>query len=351
MNLLVLTQKVDRDDDVLGFFHVWLAALAERAGALTVLALSVGRHDLPRNVEVVSLGKERGAGRWRRAAAVLRESVRRRGSYDAVLVHMNPEYVVLAGGLWRLLGKRVGLWYTHREVTWKLRVAEKLVHVAMTAAEESFRLPSGKLRVLGHGIDVEAFRCPPRRPAGLLRIVSVGRLTPIKRCEILIEAASLLAARSPRRFSVSFVGRPAVPSDAAYAEKLEDLVRARGLGGTVSFRGSVPYPDMPSVYCGADISVNLAPTGGIDKAVLESMAAGAIPIVANRAFAPYFGARAGRLLLAGDDPEDLARAIGEIMELPLEEREAVGRELAETARERAGLDRLVNRMLAFLAAP
>jgi hypothetical protein len=63
--LLILTQKVDKDDGVLGFFHAWIAALAVRFDGITVICLEKGACELPGNVTVLSLGKESGASRHR----------------------------------------------------------------------------------------------------------------------------------------------------------------------------------------------------------------------------------------------------------------------------------------------
>ena len=63
LNVLMITQKVDLEDDILGFTHTWVNKLAERVDRLYVLALAVGRHSLKENVELFSMGKERGNSR------------------------------------------------------------------------------------------------------------------------------------------------------------------------------------------------------------------------------------------------------------------------------------------------
>ena len=63
MKLLILTQKVDKNDDVLGFFHGWILEFAKNYEKVTVICLYEGKHDLPENVKVLSLGKERGVSK------------------------------------------------------------------------------------------------------------------------------------------------------------------------------------------------------------------------------------------------------------------------------------------------
>ena len=110
MKILIVTQVVDANHSALGFFVRWLAEFARQCESVTVLCLEAGKYDLPENVTVVSLGKSEGESRFGVLKNFYRELWSRRRDYSSVLVHMNPIYVALAGVLWRLMGKRVGLW-------------------------------------------------------------------------------------------------------------------------------------------------------------------------------------------------------------------------------------------------
>ena len=57
MKLLIITQKVSREDSVLGFFHSWIREFATRFEKVTVICLEKGSYDLPGNARVFSLGK------------------------------------------------------------------------------------------------------------------------------------------------------------------------------------------------------------------------------------------------------------------------------------------------------
>ena len=70
---------------------------------------------------------------------------------------MNPEYIVLGGLWWKLWRKKITLWYTHKSVNLKLRIATKLADKIFTASEKSFRLVSKKVNIMGHGINIEQF--------------------------------------------------------------------------------------------------------------------------------------------------------------------------------------------------
>ena len=63
IKLLIVTQKVDINDDNLGSFHDWLKKLSDLAD-IYVIANYVGEYELPDNAKIYSLGKEKGAGKF-----------------------------------------------------------------------------------------------------------------------------------------------------------------------------------------------------------------------------------------------------------------------------------------------
>src|SRR5688572_21166358 len=147
MKLLILTQKVDANDPILGFFCWWIGEFAKRCKQVTVICLYEGEHELPANVRVLSLGKEGGASRLKYLVRFYGYIWRERENYDAVFVHMNQVYVILGGFMWRLLRKKIGLWYAHGSVSASLRAAVMLCHVALTSTQEGLRIDTPKRRV------------------------------------------------------------------------------------------------------------------------------------------------------------------------------------------------------------
>src|SRR3989344_5315891 len=206
MKLLVITQKVYQKDQLLGFFIDWLVLFAERFEKITVLCLEKGEFNLPENVKVISLGKDRGYSKIRQLSTFyfLLSAL----SYDAVFVHMNPIWVVLGGLYWRMMNKKIFLWYTSGGVTTKLKLAEKFADTIFTASKESFRLPSKKVIITGHGIDTEIFKPDADNNLEKFSILSIGRISEVKNYETLIRAAKILKDKN-MEFSVTVIGEPA----------------------------------------------------------------------------------------------------------------------------------------------
>ena len=265
MKLLICTQIVDTEDSYLGFFVRWIEEFSKRTAHVEVICLKEGKHSLPTNVRVHSLGKEKGASRVKYILNFYRYIWKLRHDYDAVLVHMNPEYVVLGGLLWRLLNKRVALWYMHKSVNMKLRIAELFADTIFTASKESFRLKSQKVHIIGHGIDADFFSPDSSTVRGDW-FLSVGRLMPSKRHDLAIRAA------------VEKGKELRIAGDGPERQNLEAL--ASELGARVQFLGGLTQTQLRDEYRRAARFIHTSETGSLDKVVLEALACG-LPVRTN----------------------------------------------------------------------
>jgi len=267
MKLFICTQAVDTQDPVLRFFIRWIEEFAKHCEKIIVVCLREGTHQLPANVEVVVLGE---VARWLKAFRLLRISVLRRNDYDAVFVHMNPEYIVIAGLLWHTLHKRIALWYTHKSVNLKLRIAVFFANVIFTASTESFRIQSRKVKVVGHGIDVDFFYPEQKKTRGTT-VLSAGRLSLIKRHDLVIHAAE------------HFPNEVHIVGDGPEKQYLKDLAKQLSITSRVHFLGAETQERLREEYRRAGVLVHTSETGSLDKIVLEALACGLPVITTNLA--------------------------------------------------------------------
>lgn len=325
MRLLIVTQAVDRNDPVLGFFHRWIEEFAKHFERVYVVCLKEGEHALPANVSIHSLGKEKGRSLFKYLFRFYRLAWSLRHDYDAVFVHMNQEYVLLSGPLWRAMGKPVYLWRNHYAGSFLTRVSALFCEKIFCTSRSSYTARFAKTTLMPVGVDISQFQ-PSAAPARAPRsILFFARIAPSKRPELLVEALAKLKERGVQ-FSASFYGS-ALPQDAAYYENIKKEGVAR-LGGSAAFFPGQPHAAAPKIFASHDIFVNLSRSGMYDKTLFEAAASGSLVLAASRDFASL----AGNRFSFEEDGNGLAERLLTLLNLPGIEKEqarAQMRSLAE----------------------
>ena len=308
--IMVATQALDEDDPALGFFCRWLDALAARVPAVTAVCLRRGRYSPPANVRVFSLGKEAISKDRIFAATVKIGSLRRlvyavkfkqiawreRRRYRAVLVHMNQEYVLVAGLMWRLLGKRVLLWRNHYAGSWLTRLAGRLSALVLCTSRRSFTADFPNARIMPVGVDLAAFTPSDVEGRDPRSILMLGRISPSKHVDLLVETIAALARRGVE-CRATIVG-DAVPGDEDYAASLHEKADALRVADRITWLSGVPNRETPALYRSHSVFVNASRSGMFDKTIIEAAASGCRVVSASEDAATLFGA-AGHFELEG----------------------------------------------------
>lgn len=343
MKLLICTQVMDKDHPILGFFHRWIEEFAKHCEAVHVICLFEGKHSLPQNVHVHSLGKEKGRSRIKYLLRFYSLVWKLRKEYDNVFVHMNQIYVILGAPLWRILGKKIGLWYAHGSTSFSLHVAEKFVHSVITSTPEGFRVRSKKIHLVGQGIDTHQFSyVDSPHDSSNVRIIFVGRISPVKQCEVLIDAVRIIKEQGVL-CNVVLVGEP---STQEYYNQLQKQCKKNGLEGVVKFTGGVPNTSIAEYLKEVDVFANTSVTGSLDKTGLEALSAGVPVITANEAYAELFGQYRERLMYSKGSAQELAERILLLHKAP--DRKVLIRELAKKIHNSYDIEAFATRVIGAL---
>lgn len=346
MKLLFITQKIDRGDDLLGVYHEWVRHLAPQFEKIHIVALGVGDCALPQNVAVHSLGKEMRRSRMQYIARFFKYVWQFRNEYDAVFVHMNTEYVLFGWWLWKLLGKRIVLWFAHYRPDWKLRFSEKVVDMIVTSVPEACAIPSKKIVAIGQAIDTDVFYNQDRHREKN-SLLFLGRIAPVKKLEILIDAFAEIKKSFPDAM-LHIVGEPG-EKDRQYAESIRQRIARTSLFDDVIFRGKVANTETPETYNQYEIFVNLTPTGSFDKTILEAMACETIVVVSNRAYEHILPEDLQRtLLFRENDAYDLAQKLKNVLALSPEEKKKIGARLRQCVIDGHSMEHLIQNLAALL---
>lgn len=190
--------------------------------------------------------------------------------------------------------------------------------------------PVEKIRVMPLGLELDRFLSVNRRQRGELRrslglsdqaklVMTVGRLVPIKRFDLLIQAFQEVLVAHPD-------AHLAIAGDGAAEERAKLLALARPLGGRVHFLGW--RRDLERLYTDADLLALTSDNEGTPVTVLEALSSG-LSVVATRVggvedvVTPDLGT-----LVAPGDTKAIARALIDRLRAPTELAEGVRREIA-----------------------
>jgi L-malate glycosyltransferase len=136
------------------------------------------------------------------------------------------------------------------------------------------RFPAGSLRTIYNGVHVappparrEALRAALGIGADELVVICVGRLVPLKRHDLLLQAFA----------GLEFPARLVIVGDGPLRETLEREAAASAAASRISFLGS--RSDVPELLGMSDVFALASDTEGLSCSVLEAMAAGLPSVV------------------------------------------------------------------------
>jgi glycosyltransferase involved in cell wall biosynthesis len=345
MRLLMITRKVDKGDHLAGFIYSWVAELAKHVDELHVISWQEGDSSgLPENTHVHHLPTR--AHPIKKIFLFEQQLLQLLPNVDGVFCHQMPIYTILAAPLARLYKKYIVSWYTHRSTDWRMRLMTMLTNKVVTASAESFRLASKRVMVIGHGIDIEAFKPAThdaRKPGSL---ITVGRISPTKDYESMILAVDDLVKQGNKDVTLAIVGAPGLAAHETYLQALQRMVATRGLQSRVTFAGPQPNAALTPLLRQAEIFINLSGTGSVDKAVLEAMACSCVVVTSNEAFAAMLPPEC---IAPKNNPAALAQHLRMLLEKSPNERRELGARLRTIVVEQHALSALMTKIVAVYA--
>lgn len=284
MKLLIVAQTLDSNHSVLGFFVRWVLEFAKQCEQVTVLCLDKGKDVFPENVTVVHVPRTwHGVKTWPLTLAY--KAFVHKDKYTHVFVHMNPEYILSAGLIWKILGKKINFWYAHGAVTLRMKIATLFSKNVFSSTREGFRYKTKKLHIVGQGVDTSLYTgvVTERELQKPIRIASIGRTSISKRLEFLLETISLLKSKYNTETICTIIGGPVTEKDVDYEKSLKDLIIKNNLQNNIVWKGPLPLTQAIEILKTQDVFLHFGNTGSLDKAVLDTMMCGVIPMSTNEA--------------------------------------------------------------------
>jgi glycosyltransferase involved in cell wall biosynthesis len=271
--IIIYNYSMDEKSDVLASNVDWVKSFAQIFETVQVYTFKNGEADLPKNVTVRAISggslTNRTLGVIQLLLSFIQEIPNRRNV--VVFHHMNSITAGTIGYLFKVMGVSQGLWYSHSHADIYLKLSRFSMDAFFSTTLDSFPLARGNMHPIGHGINLRRFNLEnsQRLRTG---IVAVGRIAPIKRLELLIQAVS----ESNLDIPLNFVGK--YQENSHYFEMLRGL--AQSLRVQVNFVGPLEYSEIPEVFASHSIVFSGTPKS-IDKSALEGAASGCFVLTDN----------------------------------------------------------------------
>jgi glycosyltransferase involved in cell wall biosynthesis len=286
MKLLLITQKIDSSDTVLGFFTGWVSKFSNKFESVEVICLEKNLNNpdfvLPQNVTVYSLGKEGGLSKIQYVRNFYNYLSLISGTYDCVFVHMNQEYILLAGLYWKIKKIPVYFWRNHSRGSFLTRIAVYLSTKVFCTSTKSFTARFKKTKIMPVGVDTNIFKSVSTMNRKKYSVLMVGRISPVKNIDLALNAVKNLVEKGIQ-VSLSIIGDPINrEEDKKYYDSLKNFVSSNNLSQYVQFLPAVPYDRLGEIYSSFEICLNLTTDGSFDKTIVEAAACGIVPLVSNK---------------------------------------------------------------------
>jgi len=348
--MLYITQAIDKNFDLLAPFYKWLNLLAKKFVKIDAVCLQEGRHDdLAGNIEVKSLGKEKGVSKlgyilnfYKYCAPLI---ITRK--IDLIFVHMNELYVFMLWPLAVIFRIPMVIWRAHGRTNWQVKLVTKLLSGIATSSETGYSIITPKRHIIGQGVDLDHFPVKSEYPETVEKLIWVGRISRIKNLETLVKATEILVKKEKLEIKLEIIGQAPDQNGADYLEEIKQMIVDLGLNGNFVFSGNINHDFLPAKYREADVFINTSDTGSLDKTVLEAMATGLFVINSNYGFNGIL-ADFPECRFKQGDYQDLANKLKYVFSLTADQRKTLGKSLRGIVAKDHALDSFIDRLYKVL---
>ncbi len=344
MKILIVTQVLDINHPILGFFHRWVEEFAGNVEQVHVIALGVGEYNLPPNVVVYSLGKEGGVSRIKYLWRFFKTIIKIRKDYGQVFVHMNQIYVILGFLVWKIFGKKIGLWYAHGSTSFSLRTAVFLADNIFTSTPVGLKIETKKKVIVGQGIDLDLFPLCQRELSSNPKFITDGRISRVKNLDVLIKVCAVLKSKKIQ-FKFRIVGSPVKSADIEYFAYLKKLAADLGLVENIIWEGGVNQKTLANLLKNADVYLHAGGTGSLDKSLVQAVCVGLPTFSSNEAYRELVIDKAPNYVFKTDNIDNLVDNIISLLDTKNLNNQGGFEEVISLFRDNYSLENLIDNIL------
>lgn len=318
MKILFICASVDVHNAVIGDTLDRAETIAKHPKVLSLSIISlhgVGQWRV-RGIQVYGVGSDQ-YGRLRTLFEFLRVVflALRKDKPDFFYLYMCPTLAPLLIFFRLFFGVKIVQWFGHAVYTKPTRIALKYFSDLWFNSNKSMAtFAVDHLRLVGQGVKADQFTYDPSAEKKI-DLITVGRITPIKKMDQILEVLKLCRDRYGKKYSLNICGDAFVPSDLEHKAKLKRKISEYDLEGQVTVSGMVSRDKLPNRLQQSKVFLFLV-KGGVGKAILEGIACGTPVVISTPEAQDFFGDELSPWFLCENDNESIAKAIMKILEAP-----------------------------------
>ncbi len=346
MQIIILNLSTDEKNTVLGFTTKWIEKLSKNFSKIFVLTMQEGEYHFNNKVTVFEIKK----GKFRIFTFYwLLIKILLQNKITGCFAHMTPLQHNLAFPLFFIFKVKTLLWYEHGKITNTLKIANLLCNRSVSASVRNFK-SNKKHFVTGHGIDTELFYPISKfENKKLFKIKYVGRISKIKRIDILLKLMKELASIKEINFSLKIIGDVIDQNSNNYYLSLKDYINSQNLKNKITFQKGLHRNELNEEYNQADLVISTSETNSLDKVLLEAMACETLILTSNPSFSNVLqNKKVTNCYCKSNKISDLKNAILNFAMMKYEMRKNITKELRKIVLANHSLEKTIKKISSHL---
>ena len=271
--------STDSNNQILAANLNIIDTLASIAEELIVCSTHVGTYSLPTNVTVIELGGGSFKKRFNALTKILIVTLRilSKRKRSLVFYHMSTRVAAIIGFFLRAFKVPQGLWYSHSVTPLSFQISRHFVNKIFTTAPGTISFKSKKVIYTGHGIRIPSISLK-EISTNFQRsgVVSLGRVTPIKRLERILDALGSGKSIDSGICNITFIGPDS--TNLKYKNFLKE--KAHKLNLQLKFEPIISHEKIFSKLYSFDLYFSGTPSS-VDKSLIEAGMMGCLILCEN----------------------------------------------------------------------
>lgn len=346
MQIIILNLSTDEKNTVLGFTTKWIEKLSKNFSKIFVITMQEGKYSFNNKVKVFEIkkGKFRIFTFYKLLIKILLQN-----KISGCFAHMTPLQHNLAFPLFFIFKVKTLLWYEHGKVTNTLKISNLLCNRSVSASLRNLK-SNKKHFVTGHGIDTELFYPISKfENKKLFKINYVGRISKIKRIDILLKLMKELDSINEINFSLKIIGDIIDKKSKSYYLSLKNYINSQNLKNKITFQKGLYRKELNKEYNQADLVISTSQTNSLDKVLLEAMACETLILTSNPAFSDVLkNKKVASCYCKSNEISELKNAILYFSRMKFEMRKDISKELRKIVLKNHSLEKTIKKISSHL---